>query len=90
MEKTILNWSWAAAGEDLLLVSSSRGRYSSQGCCEDILGSLKTFLHLKPGRYPSKAPFIKCSVPRRGRTKSHMEWEILKGRGEENYNSSSF
>lgn len=62
MEKTILNWSWAARGEDLLLVSSYRGRYSSQGCYEDILGSLKILLHLKPGKYPSKAPFIKCRI----------------------------
>lgn len=62
MEKTILNWSWAATGEDLFLVSSYRGRYSSQGCCADVLGHMETFFHLIPGKYPSKAPFIKCRV----------------------------
>lgn len=62
MEKTIFNWSWAATGEDLFLASSYRGTVPSQGCREGILGSLKMFLHLKPGKYPSKAPFIKCRV----------------------------
>lgn len=51
-EKTILNWNYSYRTG---LAPCLQYRFSSQGCYEDILGRVKTFLHLKPGKYPSKA-----------------------------------